>query len=280
MIGPYYSFDAAAFAKPPADWCLPNVVSIINWYDLAFGEKHKGGPVIIPSPGNACAFTTDCSLTPTQLRDNADQWLIKNGFKNANDTPTPLDVYSMARNLRSEFGNGTIMERLCIVWSAINRMLDEGSDSVTANLIGTKGNYGRQIGRQRPASTMQDPSVVDLWISQLVYADYAVNGTLNDPSNGAAVYFDRVSQDAVHAKTPDGNPSAVDVYDSWSTGGDWLLWVGHIPDVRPFRLLLFKHYKDLRAANDTRTRATINALGKQAMLGQNRAPKAYWCSPT
>lgn len=161
MAGPYYSFDAASFAQPPADWCLPPIVAVINLYDLWWGWKRKGGPVVIPSPNNACAFTNDCSLTNEVLRDNADQWLVSKGLLPSSATPTPIDIYSMARNLASEFGNGTAMERLCIAWAAINRMLDEGDTSVTANLVGTKGNYGRQIGRQRPASTMQDPNVVD-----------------------------------------------------------------------------------------------------------------------
>lgn len=277
MGTPIYEFPPALRSHPPRDWCVPGSVSAIQAWENAYGQYRKEGNLIMIS---ACAESPNCGKTPAQIRDQGDAFLSAHGLRPANAPPTPLDVYSIARNIRSEFGAGTPMEKLALAWAAINRATREGSASVTANLIGSKGNYGKQVGRQRPASTAQDPSVADYLIAFQVYSDWKTTGFVNDPTHGAEVYFDRVSQDAQHAKDPENNPSSTDVYNSWAEGGDWLMWAGHVPDVRPFRLLLFKHYPELRAARANAERARINKLGLAALRGVNKAPRATFCTYT
>lgn len=274
-MGPRYSFTADERRNPPRDWCLPGLVATIDQVEALYGNAREGGPLLIPSP---CRNSEACAESPTMMASQADAWLRANRFRSLDAPPLPIDVYSMARNLRSEFGSGTAMEKLAIAWAGINRTEMHGNDSVTEHLLGTFGTYGRQIGSRRPASTRQDPSVADIIIASEVYTEWKLRGTENDVSRGAIAYFDKVSQDAMHAKDPANNPSPMEVYNAWSSGGDWLTWVGMIPDVRPYRLMLFARRKDLRAENNVKERLRITNLGRQTLFGQNRAPRADWCA--
>lgn len=274
-MGPRYEFTSEERVVPPADWCLPGTVALIDAWEQKYGRTREGGPVLIPS--GSCSHVPDCPEKPDKLTAAADAWLRQRGIRPADAPPLPIDVYTLARNVRSEFGSGTAMEKLSIAWVAINRMLMDKDESITAHLLGTFGTFGRQIGSRRPASTQQDPSVADILIANHVYTSWKLRGTEEDPTFGAVSYFDKVSQDAMNAKNPASNPPSMSVYESWSMGGNWLTWAGHVPDVRPYRLLLFSIRKDLRAENNTRERLRIFGLGRQSLLGQNRAPRPKWC---
>lgn len=274
MPGRYFSFTAEQFSTPPADWCLPGIVALIDQWEQLFGRFRRGGPIIVPSGG--CGFSQECPYPPETLATRADAWMRDQGITPRDAPELPLDVYTMARNLRSEFGDGTAMEKLCIAWAGLNRVRWESAASVTAQMLGTKGTYGRQVGRTRPVATTQDPSVTDILIAHYVYADWQHNGFAHDISQGGVAYFDKVSQDAQHARKPETNPDWKTVFESWSSGGDWLTWTGHIPDVRVYRLCLLGPRPDLKTNPSERSK--ITALGVQALLGQNRAPKATWCA--
>jgi hypothetical protein len=275
MMPPHYSFTVEEKVSPPLDWCLPGTVALVDAWEAQYGRTRDGGPVLIPSDG--CQQSPNCPIKPETLAAKADAWLRQRGIRPVDAPPLPLDVYTLARNVRSEFGSGTAMEKLAIAWVAVNRTLMDNAASITEHLLGTFGTFGRQVGSRRPASTQQDPSVADLLIANHVYTSWKTRGTEEDPTFGAVSYFDKVSQDAMHAKAPDSNPAPLDVYDTWTGGGNWLTWIGHVPDIRPYRLLLFSIRKDLRAANNNTERARIRNLGRLALLGQNRAPRADWC---
>lgn len=275
LMPPRYQFTAEERIAPPLDWCLPGTVALVDAWEERYGRTRDGGPILVPS--NGCQQSPDCNIKPEVLTAQADAWLRQNGIRPVDAPPLPLDVYTLARNVRSEFGSGTAMEKLAIAWVAVNRTLMDNASSITEHLLGTFKTFGRQLGSRRPASTQQDPSVADILIANHVYTSWKTRGTEEDPTFGAVAYFDKVSQDAMYAKDPGSNPAPLNVYDAWSGGGNWLTWVGHVPDVRPYRLLLFSIRKDLRAENNNTERGRIRQLGRLALLGQNRAPRAAWC---
>jgi hypothetical protein len=190
-----------------------------------------------------------------------------------------MDTYALARNLMSEFGSGTPVEKVSVGLVAMNRAtaLDgvkpHTEGWISGHLLDRKnGLFGRQIGQIRPAATSQDPSVADILI-----ADYMLRttktGELPDITWGATHYLDRFSQDGMRVRAlqnGDTTPPAggAEVFGSWSDGGDVLTWVGQIPDVRPWRLMLMRRRPDLR--KDPKERARIRAAGLDAIKGKNR----------
>ena len=274
-----------ATKEPPPDWCLP------TFHQAIVELEEKWGKTPLRSK---CAHEDDCPETPEDLRAAAEAELRKLGAV----PPAyvlPLDVYTAGRNLRSEFSDGTPEEKAAIILAGINRAREEGATTLTEHLIHrTKKNYGRQIGTTRPASTAQDPTVADVLIAQMIFSGLET-GEITDITHGATHYLDRVSQDfmrqksiAANAENPEVElvPSGEDVYLSWTEGGDYLTWVGHIPNVRPTRLFLFRRMRELRPDTDdaadlkrkkVKLRAEIREAGLKAIRGTNRAP-APWDS--
>lgn len=281
-----YSFSAAEKKAPPATWCLPFWHNRVMEWERRFGHQRRGpkgnplAPVMLDSGG--CRRSDSCPLKPEAMRLRAEKQLRNLGVW-PDDVKLPLDVYSLARNLGSEFGHGTPEEQAAVVFVAMNRAKMQ-RESITKHLIGSMGNYGRQIGSARPASTAQDPTVANLLTAALIYDGYRA-GWIEDITHGAIGYFDRVSQDAQAAKRAAeiaaGSekkklPNGVALYARWTYAGGFLTWVGHVPGIRPYRLCLMAIRSEW---NKTREgKAELEAArkgGKGAILGSNRAPTPW-----
>lgn len=277
--------------SPPADWCLPSFYPLVKGWEDQFGFGRAGGPMILRS---GCAVIDDCTergsgciakavnCSPEAMRADAEAKM--RGLGEAvwgAAKPLTLDTYALARNLMSEFGSGTPVEKVAVALVAMNRAtaLDGAKPFtqgwISGHLLDRKnGLFGRQIGQIRPAATTSDPSVADVLI-----ADYVLramqSGEMADVTQGATHYLDRFSQDGMRVRAvqngdttpPDGGSA---VFGAWSDGGDVLTWVGQIPDVRPWRLMLMRRRPELR--KDPKARAAIRAAGLDAIKGKNRPP--------
>jgi len=98
-----------------------------------------------------------------------------------------LEVYSLARMIRSEEGRSNVAAKTAVAFAAVNRARTAGQ-SVTALLtMGNKGNgyYGPQNTGGRYATTEQDPYEGDAAIAAIALGGYAA-----DPTSGAT-NFDR-----------------------------------------------------------------------------------------
>lgn len=277
-----------SIASPPSDWCLPSFYSTIKAWEDQFGFGRADGPMFLRSgcgvdddciekPASCLAKSINCS--PEAMRADAEAKMrgLGNDVWPATKVLT-LDTYALARNVMSEFGSGTPTEKVAVALVAMNRAIaldgaKPHSDGWISNhLLGSTRRFGRQVGQIRPAATTQDPSVADVLL-----ADYVLNATksgeLSDITWGATHYLDRFSQDGMRqraiqsgdATPPDGGST---VFGAWSDGGDALTWVGHVPDVRPWRLMLMRRRPELR--QQTKTRAAIKAAGLEAIKGKNR----------
>lgn len=268
----------------PDWWCVP------PWHHAVEAVDRQWGKVFLKS---GCKVYKQCptnkpgckrgaiNCDPEAMRQDAQQKLGELGVLGPG-IGLDLDTYSLARNIRSEFGKGTPEERVAIALATVNRARAE-SKSVTQYLLDTRdGLYGKQIGNVRPAATSQDPSVGDILLARFVLAGTRL-GFLHDFTNGATHYFDRVSQDAAAARAAEEIrtvPSGEDVYKSWTGGGDMLTWVGHMPNVRTWRLAMFARRYDLGKTKAGRQeRARVNSAGLESIRGKNRVPPPWDACP-
>jgi hypothetical protein len=271
--------------NPPDTWCVP------PWHAAAEAWDKTWGKTMLRS--KTCTFNAECTESPESLRAAAEAKLQELGVWPA-DTTLPLDVYTLARNVRSEFGDGTPEERAAIIFAGINLANDKnpGGSISDALIHQTKKTYGAQVGSARPASTAQDPMVSDILLANYILSGVA-SGTVTDITMGATAYLDRLSQDAMHARSvakSEQNPETAivktgeEVYNDWTAGGDYPTWVGHIPNVRPYRLMLLRKMPELRpvageSQEDRNAKLTIRSqthdAGLAALRGTNRAATPY-----
>lgn len=265
---------------PPRDWCLSSIYPQVKAFEDEFGFGRPKGPLIVSS---GCRIDDDCvekpascipksiNCDPEAMRANAEQKLKASGVWPSNK-PLTLDTYALARNLMSEFGQGSPSEKIAVALVALNRAsqldgVDPKTPSAVANhIIGDTGRFGEQIGSLRPASTRQDPSVADILIADLILQELK-HDRLRDITYGATHYLDRETQDAM-VKSGRTKKTGVEVYTDWTGGGDALTWVGHSPDIRPWRLMLLRRRPELR--NDPAERQRIFTAGLNALKGKNR----------
>lgn len=240
---------------PPPTWCLP------AWHSTVTGLDRRWGSKVIRS---GCLTGEDGAIPcrPEAMRADAEAKLRALGAWPSSKKLT-LNTYALARNINSEFGSGTPEERVAVAFSSVNRAKRDHM-SVAEHVVHKQNHlFGRQQGSTRPVSTAQDPTAADVLLAELI-----LRGEISDITHGATHYFDRVAQDAAEAKGS-ASLNGVGVYRSWSSGGDQLTWVGHIPNVRPWRLLLMREMKG------EPNRSQVIQAGLLAVQGKNRAPDPW-----
>jgi hypothetical protein len=183
------------------------------------------------------------------------------------DPRTTLDELTGARLAASEHGSGSFTELACIVDSELNRAKRRGKslfDSLTHN-----GTFGSQ-GLTRRASTKRDPLMRHLLAARAV-----LSGPARGVSRGAVQFFDPRDMNRLNARylawvaggRVGKRPSivtcdALGLLEAWSfahppkdkegprcpvdrsrMGSYTLAWVGPIPGVNPWRLMLMERMK-------------------------------------
>jgi hypothetical protein len=177
----------------------------------------------------------------------------------ARDPSITLDELAGARACASEHGNGSLVELACIVDVVASRAAKEGR-SLFEVLTRGQG-FGRGGGNARPASTRMDPEFRHLWAARAVLVGMARGIAL-----GARAFYDPQAMDRLHADWTAGKTKiatscdAMGLLELWSfdrprlgkagcpfdatkVGTDTHAWVGPIPGVDPWRLLLMKPAK-------------------------------------
>lgn len=175
----------------------------------------------------------------------------------ARDSSITLDELAGARLAASEYGGGSLVELAAIIDSEANRAQKAGRslfDSLTRG-----AGFGRQgQGSKRPASTRLDPEFRHLWAARAVLV-----GMARGIARGAVAFFNPATMDKTHAAWKAGRGSiptscdALGLLELWSfdrprlgdaacpfdpskVGRQTRAWVGPIPDVDPWHLMLMK----------------------------------------
>lgn len=136
--------------------------------------------------------------------------------------PLSLDAYSVARNVASEAGEGTLAEKIAIAEAAVNRARADGI-SISRLVMKDGRRYAKQSGLNPRVASSQDPMLEDL-----VAAELALAGRTGRLARGATHYF---------APRYYGETSLRELFQRWASG--WgsptmgLAWVGPIAGVRP-----------------------------------------------
>ncbi|UCC72067.1 MAG: hypothetical protein JSV86_17115 [Gemmatimonadota bacterium] len=177
---------------------------------------------------------------PESLRKQAETFMREAGLR---PRRVSLDTYSLARNIRSEHGRGSVEEKVAIAEAARNEASRRGKSITQLLLINRQGRplYGRQ--RQgRFAGTSQDPTVGDVQI-----ADYVLRKGTN-LTRGATKYL--------HPGAMSSQERLFEVLHDWAKRN---VWVGHIPGILAHEQFM------MRPIRPGENAATINAAGFAAI---------------
>lgn len=202
------------------------------------------------SPPRITSSTADADGTVEQ---SAEQLL---GQARRFDPSTTLEELALARMIASEHDSGNLAEWHTLVDVALNR------GPVLAQLTDRRGHFGRQGGGGRTASTRRDPV-----LAQLHAARSVLSGRHRGISRGAVRFFDARTQDRLYDRYKAGiktgnriittSCDALTLLEVWSydlrksgrnrcppdrirRGPRPLAWVGEIPGVDAYRLLLMR----------------------------------------
>lgn len=196
------------------------------------------------------------SCSPESMRALTEKKLHELGLYPRSKRLT-MAVYAMARNIASEAGvSATPAEKLAIGEVLVTRSIVAGVSQL--KLMTRDGHFARQRGRNPAVSSAQDPNWEDI-----VAAEMVLTGKSGDVSRGATHYFDPKTQDSLFASGRVSNDRTA-IYDSWSSGGDLLTWVGYTPGIDKERQFFFAPLPKTRAGRAENLR--MRAIGRQALL--------------
>lgn len=193
-----------------------------------------------PEPGAAAKGKCWVPCTAEAMRAATERKLHSLGLYPAGKS-LPLDVYIMARNIKSEAGSGTGAEKLAIGEALVNRARAKGQSLQRIALY--NGRYfGAQWGSNPAVASRQDPHWEDI-----VAADLVIGGRSGNIARGATHYFGPRAQDAMAR-------AGKDAKDRWGVVHKWhgydygslkgwgrpVQWVGQIPGIDIERQMLFR----------------------------------------
>ena len=194
--------------------------------------------VQVPS---GCEVSNDGNIhcSPEIMRKSAETQLQVTGlFANG----LTLAVYTLARYIQSEVGNGTIEERVAVGEAAINRakleQLPYGIVSLLlyrqhSKLYGAINVVGVKTGRW--ASTSKDPTVLNLILSDLILSGVTNNFNLGADDQDGLEYrkYFPVPMNRILSAAKEGN-----------------YWVGPLPGVDHWKTTLFRKYGFKSSSNE------------------------------
>jgi len=180
-----------------------------------------------------------------------------------------LDAYSLARNIGSEVGSGTVVEKVFIANAALNR-LKLGDKRSISDLVMRNGNrYAKQSGSNPSVASSKNPA----W-DELVIAEMALAGAFGDFGGGVTHYFNPRIMDAWGAAGKGKN--AAQTYETWSHGWGsdrygWM-WVGPVPGIDTTEHMLMR-----RTAKGSAEWQAAYPLGKAVMRQAGPEARALPC---
>lgn len=241
--------------------CIP------NWIHTILAERRRAEVLGIASKAfkkSGCGVNADgvVPCPPEDLRAYTETMYKSLGLW-PGDRALPLDVYSLARNIRSEAGSGSISEKVAMAAVAMNRMRDQ--DKTMSQMTMRNGTrYARQSGQNPSVASSQDPR----W-EEIVIADLAMRGTFGDWVRGAVLYFSPNDQDGLY-RAGRVKDDRWDIYERWSSGWgsstNGYAWIGPLAGVNHNEQFLMRKLKKIDPAW-----REMYALGKLA-LGERGVP--------
>jgi hypothetical protein len=145
-------------------------------------------------------------------------WLHEDPKILASAAGVNVDVYTLARIMRSEAGSGPEPERIAVAWVARNAAREKGV-SPTAWATGasglSKGFYGPQNIQKRVVATGSAPRAKDLELAQAI-----MNGDIPDNTGGATHFMHPAGQNLLAKMGLKGyTQSAETVIARWKASG-------------------------------------------------------------
>jgi len=206
-----------------------------------YASWHPHFAPLVGSPVDKTFLHSGCSpdangniqCAPETMRAGAEKQLQATEFW-PHDKPLDLATYTLARNIQSEVGGGTVEERVAIGEVAANQALRRKQD-VNGLLLYTQPNrlYG-QINvpgkgniNHRFAATSSDPSVLNVLLADLVLTGKSEN-----------ISHDADDQDGLEFKRY--FPVPMNRILSEARQGSY--WVGPVPGVDHWKTTLFRRY--------------------------------------
>lgn len=230
-------------AWPPMGGATPTAC-IPDWIHPILAEERRAQILGITSKALAtagCAVNADgiVPCQPEKLRANAEAKLKALGLLLPANV-LPLDVYSLARNIRSEAGSGSIPEKVAMAAVAMNRMREQ--DKTMSGMTMRDGTwYARQSGQNPSVASSKDPG----WV-EIVIAYAAMAGAFGDWARGAVLYYSPNDQDGLYrqGKVKDDRWA---IYERWTSGWgsstNGYAWVGPLPGVNHNEQFLMRKLK-------------------------------------
>lgn len=214
------------------------------------------GPIVPEVPADSLRGKLTRSMVGARgaVRESPEA-LLAQARAAARDSSITIDELAGARLAASEYGGGSLVELATIVDAEVNRAQKAGRslfDSLTRG-----AGFGRQgQGSKRPASTRLDPEFRHIWAARAVLV-----GMARGMARGAVAFFNPAVMDKAHAAWRAGRgsiPTSCDAlgllelwsfdrprlgdsacpFDSSKVGRQTRAWVGPIPGVDPWRLML------------------------------------------
>jgi hypothetical protein len=209
--------------------------------------------------GLSTGCTPDASgvitCSPVKMRATTERKLQALGLYPPGKTLT-MAVYAMARNIGSEAGsNATAAEKLAIGETLVTRAIIRGVSQF--KLMTRDGHFAKQRGRNPAVSSARDPQWEDIVAAELV-----LGGKSGNISRGATHYFAPKAQDALFAAGRVSNDRD-GIYESWTSGGDLLTWVGYTMGIDKERQFFFRPMP--KTATGRAEHARMRILGRQAL---------------
>ncbi len=197
------------------------------WWHASFVNV----PRTTVSSGCSADSAGNIQCDPDAMRAKAEKWLHDHGFLVGKSLS--LDTYTLARNMTSEIGSGTIEEMVAVGQAAVNQGKRHGQSPTQVLLYRTSGvpsygHYGEiQSGSSgRWASTSQDPTLVSLLLADLI-----TSGQAGDFNKGAS------DQDGLEYVSAFRDPEQT----VRNYAKSRMYWVGPLPGVNPWRTTQWVH---------------------------------------
>lgn len=219
-------------SEPMAD--ASGVPCIPNWYHQVVAERSRAKAAGVLDKG--LGYSVECQLNdsgfiacaPESMRSRTEARIKALGLRPAGWS-LPLDVYSIARNIRSEAGTGASNIPIKVVYAeaALTRA-NSDKGSISALTMKDGKHYAKQSGSNPSVATSKDPTWDDIVIAELAMA-----GKLGNFSRGTTHYFSPRIMDVWHAKGK--GKDALATFETWSHGWnstrDGWIWVGELPGI-------------------------------------------------
>ena len=236
----------------PEPLCVPRAASVVASQRAARTARGIKNFKTGCTPNASGLITCD----PDSMRATTEAKLHSLGLYAPSKRLT-MAVYAMARNIGSEAGdNATAAEKLAIGETLVTRAAIKGVSQF--KLMTRDGHFARQKGRNPAVSSARDPQWEDIVAAELV-----LSGRSGDVSRGATHYFAPKAQDSLFASGRVSNNRTM-IYDSWTSGGDLLTWVGYTPGIDKERQFFFKPLPKTAAGRAEHDR--MRSIGRQALV--------------